>query len=102
MRKCYLLLVLAFFYHSLLAETPRKTVTTSIDKVTVFLTGAQVTRLGNTTIQPGTTTLLFSNIAPNIQTQSIQVSSEGNFTILSVVYQLNYLQQQEKTRKLID
>ncbi|MDO1449092.1 mucoidy inhibitor MuiA family protein [Rhodocytophaga aerolata] len=100
MRKCYLLLVLAFFYHTLLAETPRKTVNTSIDKVTVFLTGAQVTRTGNTTIQPGTTTLLFSNIAPNIQTQSIQVSSEGNFTVLSVVYQLNYLQQQEKNQEI--
>ncbi len=100
MKKIYLLLFLLIPYQYAIAEIPTKPVSSSIERVTVFLTGAQVNRLGATSLQPGTTALLFGNIAADIQTQSIQVSAEGNFTVQSVVHQLNYLNEQKKDEQI--
>jgi hypothetical protein len=100
MKRIYILLLLSCLCISVSAETPGKVLNSTIEKVTVFLTGAQVTRSSVTTLQPGTSALVFNNIAPDIQTQSIQVSGDGNFTVLSVVYQLNYLKQQEKNKEI--
>jgi hypothetical protein len=100
MRTLCLFLLLFTLHEAIFAETPAKTINSIIENVTVFLTGAQVTRSAHTTLQPGTTALLFNNIAPDIQTQSIQVTSDGNFTVLSVTYQLNYLKEQEKNKEI--
>lgn len=62
-----------------------------VQKVIVFLSGAQVTRTARVNITPGTSTLVFNNIAQSIQAQSIQVHASGDFTILSVKTELNYL-----------
>ncbi len=60
-------------------------------RVTVFLNGAQVTRTAQATVQPGTSTLVFSGISPDVDAQSIQVKSAGSFTILSVKQEADYL-----------
>lgn len=77
-----------------ISQTLQKKIETKIEKVTVFLNGAQINRTGKTTIAPGKTEIVFSGISPYINPQSIQVKAEGNFTILSVVHKLNYLQEQ--------
>jgi len=66
-------------------------VPSKVQKVIVFLNGAQVTRTAKVNITPGTSTLVFNNVAQNIQDQSIQVHASGDFTILSVKTELNYL-----------
>ena len=47
-------------------------------------------------VNPGNSEIVFSGISPYINSQSIQVKGEGNFTVLSVVHKLNYLQEQAK------
>lgn len=76
------------------SQTIQKKIETKIEKVTVFLNGAQINRSGKTSVTPGKTEIVFSGISPYINPQSIQVKAEGDFTILSVVHKLNYLQEQ--------
>jgi uncharacterized protein (TIGR02231 family) len=68
-----------------------KIVKSDIKEVTVFLNGAQITRTGSTVLNEGTTYILFQNLSPYVNPTTVQVKGEGNFTILSVSYQLNYL-----------
>lgn len=84
------------------AEEGQK-VTSKVQKVTVFLRGAQVTRTATVNINAGTTDLIFNNISPNIDPQSIQVHANGEFTILSVKHEMNYLNSTtNKTQQLLD
>lgn len=80
------------------ADEPKPLVS-KIENVTVFLNGAQVSRTAATTLSPGTVYLVFNGVSANINTQSIQVRGEGNFTVLSVSHQLNFLKEQEKAKE---
>ncbi|MFA6248800.1 MAG: mucoidy inhibitor MuiA family protein [Mucilaginibacter sp.] len=71
-----------------------------VQKVTLFLNGAQVTRTSAVNITPGTSTLVFEDISPNIDVQSIQVRGAGDFTILSVKHEMNYLNLQQKQKQV--
>lgn len=75
-------------------------VETVIEKVTVFLNGAQVTRKGKTALPSGRSMLIFKQISPNIDKQSIQLKGDGAFTILSVTHQLNHLETQVKREEI--
>jgi uncharacterized protein (TIGR02231 family) len=75
-------------------------VTSQIKEVTIFLRGAQVSRQARITLQKGTTTFAFRELPVNIDPQSIQVKGEGNFTILSLLHQVNYLAAQRKTAEV--
>ncbi len=79
----------------------QKTIDTKIEKATVFLNGAQINRIGKTTVNPGTSEIIFKGISPYINKQSIQVKAEGNFTVLSVVHKINYLEEQTKQNELL-
>lgn len=83
------------------AEDGQKVVS-KVQKVTVFLNGAQVTRTAMVTINPGTTDLVFSDISPEVDAQSLQVHADGAFTILSVRHELNYLSGQFKSKQVQD
>lgn len=71
------------------AEEGQK-VASKVQKVTVFLSGAQVSRTALVNISPGTSTLIFENLSPGIDVQSIQVNAGGDFTILSVNHELDF------------
>ena len=77
-------------------------VPSKVQKVTVFLSGAQVTRTAMVNINPGTTDLVFTDISPEIEAQSVQVHADGAFTILSVRSELNYLSDQAKSKQVQD
>lgn len=75
-------------------------VSSKVTKVTVFLNSAQVTRTATASIVPGTSTLVFENISPDVDVQSIQVKAAGEFTILSVKYELDFLNEQNKEKRI--
>ncbi|MFD0767173.1 DUF4139 domain-containing protein [Mucilaginibacter lutimaris] len=75
-------------------------IASKVQKVTLFLNGAQVTRTSPVSIVPGTSTLVFEDISPNIDVQSIQVRAAGDFTILSVKHEMNYLNLQQKQKQV--
>lgn len=79
-----------------LSAQTKKNVDSKIEKVTVFLEGAQVQRSAKTSLAAGKFELLFNNISPSIDKQSIQVKADGNITVLSVIHQQNFLKEQQK------
>lgn len=93
---CFLLGVIA----SKAEDGPK--IGSKVQKVVVFLTGAQVTRTATANINAGTSTLVFSNISPDIDVQSIQVRATGNFTVLSVKRELDYLDDENRKKRIAD
>lgn len=91
-----MLTLLMIATYALSAQTKQQAVTSTIEKVTVFTSGAQVARKGKCSLASGKTELVFASISPNIDKQSIQVKGEGAFTILSVIHQTNYLNEQKR------
>lgn len=83
------------------AQEQSKTIKSKIKEVTVFFNGAQITQAGDITIPAGQSTVMFDNLTQYINAQSIQVKGEGDFNILSVVHQINYLKSQEKSPEAI-
>src|SRR5512133_138319 len=77
------------------AETDSK-----ITGVTVYLRYAQVTRESAVNLPKGSSVLAFRDLPANLDAQSIQVKGEGNFTILSMVHQVNYLNSRKKSAEL--
>jgi len=71
-----------------------------IEKVIVFLQGAQVERTANLSIPNGTSTVVFKGLSSDIDEQSIQVKGAGNFTILSVNRQNNFLNEQKTNNEV--
>ena len=98
MRKIFLCLGLLFALTSQ-AQT-KKNVDSKIDKVTVFLQGAQVERSGKTSLAAGKYELVFGNISPMIDKQSIQVKAGDGITVLSVNHQQNFLKEQNKQEEI--
>ena len=83
------------------AQDLQKPIKSEIKEVTVFLSGAQVSRTGSVNIGTGTTEVIFGDLSQNVVPTSIQASGKGDFTILSVVHQMNYLKNQVKSKEQI-
>jgi len=73
-------------------------IASKVQKVVVFLNGAQVTRTAMVNVSPGVSELVFGGIPAGVDEQSIQVHSNGEFTILSVKQELNYLDVNEDVK----
>ena len=72
-----------------------KEIKAEIKHVTVFPDRAQIEHETSVSIIPGKSVLKLSGLSPYIDQQSIQVKGVGEFTILSVNLQNNYLQNLE-------
>jgi uncharacterized protein (TIGR02231 family) len=79
---------------TLTAQT-EKEIKAEIKHVTVFPDRAQIDQETSIALIPGKTVLKLSGLSPYIDIQSIQVRGFGEFTILSVNHQNNYLQNLE-------
>src|SRR5258705_12352399 len=79
-----------------LSVQTKKNIDSKIQKVTVFLEGAQVQRSAKTSLAAGKFELVITNISPSIDKQSIQVKVDDNITVLSVIHQQNFLKEQQK------
>lgn len=99
MRTFFFLSLMLFAIISMGQSTGEK-IDTKIEQVTVFFSGAQVKRTGSIVLQKGKTELVFGGISPKIDKQSIQIKGEGDFTILSVVHQINVLKEQDPREEI--
>jgi len=96
------LIAVSLFLITIAAQADDQKITSKVQKVVVFLNGAQVTRTVMVNVSPGNSTLVFENISPGIDVQSIQVHANGEFTILSVKHELNFLNEQAKQKRIED
>lgn len=101
MRNLFKISILFLLPVSLLAQEKNIKASSTIKSVTVFLTGAQIQReANNVNIPSGVSEVVFSGLSNDINQQSIQVKGEGDFTILSVNKQANFLNEQSKTEEI--
>ena len=75
-------------------------VASKVQKVTVFLSGAQVSRTAQVNIGAGTSTIIFNNLSADLDVQSLQVKAGGNFTILSVNHELDFADNEIKQKNI--
>jgi uncharacterized protein (TIGR02231 family) len=72
-----------------------KDISSEMSHITVFPDRAQINHEASVALTPGKTTLRISGLSPYIDAQSIQVKGYGDFTILAVNHQNNFLQNLE-------
>lgn len=63
-----------------------------IQKVTVFLAGAQVQRDGTCMLPTGTSEVIFSNVSADVDPNTLQARGIGDFTIMDVKFDILYPQ----------
>lgn len=68
---------------------PRQNV--KIDHVTVFLNGAELTSSAKVNLNAGENTILFTNIAGNVNQPSLSIGADNNVVIQSTTFQNNFL-----------
>ena len=87
---------IAFFVAVAANAVDVQKIPSKVQKVTVFLNGAQVTRTAMVSIAPGVSQLVFGGISGSLDPQSIQVHANGPFMILSVNHALDFLNDQTR------
>ncbi len=84
----------------LFAQENSITATPTIKQVTVFLSRAQIETYTPISIEAGKTVIHLQNQTTFLDPQSIQVSGKGDFIILSVEHETDYLKKTEKPAKI--
>ena len=96
MKKLVLLLALiGVFAYANNDKTPSK-----IRTVTLYLSGAQITRSATVDLNSGTTEIVLDKLSPYIQESSIQVSGLNGVSILSINYGVNYLSKHDFSEEI--
>ena len=73
------------------AQIQEQTVESDIESVKIYLQGAEIIRTKTINLQKGKHRLIFSGLSPNINAQSIQVTSSKNTSILSTTNKTNFM-----------
>ncbi len=71
-------------------------VKSKIESVTVYRQGAEAVNTATVDVPAGTSEIVFEGLSNNINPSSLQVSGTSGITLLSAIYQMNYLKEQEK------
>ncbi len=77
---------------------PQK-VKTSVEKVTLFIDGAQVTRTRQVNLPAGNSTVVFTGLSPYLDDKSMQVSAKGPFTVTAVNRLFNHTDSLERSTR---
>ncbi|WP_435622470.1 mucoidy inhibitor MuiA family protein [Flagellimonas sp.] len=85
-----LFLAIPFIVFANEREIPSK-----IKEVTVYLSGAQITRTAKCQLKAGKNELIFMGLSPKVDESSLQISGLHSTSILSMSYDLNYLSELE-------
>ena len=93
------LLLLYFLLPLSLFANLEKPTTSKIEKVTVYLEGASIERTASVNLLPGENTFVFNNLSPDIDENSIQVSGLGDASVLSIVFNIDFLEKKESSQE---
>jgi uncharacterized protein (TIGR02231 family) len=100
MKKIFILSIFIISIFFGLSAQTEKEIKAEIKHVTVFPDRAQIDHETSVSLLPGKSVLKLSGLSPYIDVQSIQVKGYGEFTILSVNHQNNYLQNLEDSPEI--
>lgn len=93
-----LLLLLGLAAATSAAAGPQK-VKTAVEKVTLFIDGAQVTRTRQIDLPAGNSTIVFTGLSPYLDDKSMQVSAKGKFTVTAVNRLFNHTDSLERSTR---
>lgn len=82
------LFIAGLFLITNLYATKENKVSSNIDHVTVFTSGAQIERSASFNIDAGLTEIIFEGVSPYINSKSIQARGFGKFIILDVQFRV--------------
>ncbi|MCK8520285.1 mucoidy inhibitor MuiA family protein [Aquimarina sp. D1M17] len=77
-----------------------KKIDSTIDEVTIYLSGAQIKRSARVNLKPGTNEIVLSHLSPNIEKNSIQISGLKKTSILSINFNIDYLDKKKQSKDL--
>lgn len=80
--------IIANSYSLIIATNGEKYVKSKPEKVTVYMSGAQIYRNTDVTLQPGQNHIVFEGLEAYIDQTSIQAGGKGNYIITDVQYQV--------------
>ena len=92
-----LMIVVLLFCSTLLSAQTKKKVT--IKHATVFLNGAELQSTAKVNLFSGETEILFTNIAGNVNQQSLNVGATNGAIVQSAVFKNNYLTDDNNTAR---
>ena len=69
-------------------------------EVVLYPQGAQVTRVAKAELKKGKNEIVIANLSPFMNSSSIQVTGNGNYTIASVSHKYNFLEEEQKKNQL--
>jgi hypothetical protein len=96
----FVFFMLHFISISLAQELSKaKEIKTSIEKVTVFVNGAEIVSTAQVNLAKGKNELVFVGISPSIMPETIQLEGD-DLTILAISQQMDYLTEQEKDAEI--
>ncbi len=91
MNKLLIIAAIVLLNIAAMAGIPNKPVTTKVNSVTVYTTGALINATGNVAVEAGQTNLIISGVSPSIDTKHIHVSANDEVKIVSVTHEINFL-----------
>jgi len=92
------LLILSFFNHVNASE--EQFIKANVTGVKVFLRGAEITHSAKVKLEKGKSDLIFTDVAQNIDPNSINISAKGDIVILAVNQKIDYLKLPEKSKQI--
>ncbi len=81
------------------AKSAELEIKSEISEVTVYLSGAQITRSKTVDVPAGRSVIKFVNLSPFIDAKSLSVYAKGDLTLLSVNLQHNFLSLQTPSKE---
>jgi hypothetical protein len=104
MNKILIMLLLINITSSLTAQVvqiAQQKIESKIENVTVFVNGGQVSRSATASIPKGKSEVIFKGLTPNLDGKSLIVKGEGDFSIVSVKSQLNFLEETKRKDTIV-
>ncbi len=77
-----------FFQNTLNAQTPQKL---NIEQATVFLSGAELVSTAKISLNKGENEVIFTNVAGDVNSQSITINATNGVVVEATTFQNNYL-----------
>jgi len=95
-----ILLFLFICINSLLAQEKGVKVNSTIKEVTVYLNGARIKRNATVSLKPGKNELILNKLSTVIDESSIQIAGLKNANVLSINYEIDYLEKKATSEKV--
>jgi Domain of unknown function (DUF4139)/N-terminal domain of unknown function (DUF4140) len=99
MNKILIMLLLINITTALTAQVvqiAQQKIESKIENVTVFINSGQVARSATASVPKGKSEIVFKGLTPNLDGKSITVKGEGDFSIMSVKSQMNFLDETKR------